>query len=108
MSAQDLSAAEAVVRELVTAVNRDHFARARSLMVDPDKHWSLDDMEAIRWVRLKDVTLFRVVGPHAVWLSTDLRRQPPPTAGNPYWPNFMLVVRGPSGAWKVVQTATGP
>jgi hypothetical protein len=108
VSAQDLSAAEAVARDLVAAVNDDRFARARSLMVDPDRHWSLDDMESIRSVRLRHIALFRVDRANAVWLSTDLRRQPPPIAGNPYWPNFMLVVRGRSGAWKVAQTATGP
>jgi hypothetical protein len=108
LSTRDLSAAKAVVRDLVAAVNDDRFARARSLMVDPDKHWSLDDMKSIRWVRLRHVALFRVDHPDAVWLSTDLRRQPAPIAGNPYWPNFMLVVRDPSGVWRVAQTATGP
>jgi hypothetical protein len=108
VSAQDLGAAKAVVRKIVAAVNGNRFARARSLLVDPDKHWSLDDMKAIRWVRLRHVALLRIAGPHAVWLSTDLRRQPPPIAGGPDWPNFMLVVRDPSGAWKVAQTATGP
>lgn len=108
VSARDLSAAEAVVRDLIAAVNDDRFARARALMVDPDKHWSLDDMRSIRWVRLRHVALFRVDHPNAVWLSTDLRRQPPPIAGNPYWPNFMLVVRDSSGEWRVARTATGP
>jgi hypothetical protein len=108
VSAQDLAAAEAVVRDLVAAVNDDRFARARSLMVDPNRNWSLDDMKSIRWVRLRHVALLRIDHPNAVWLSTDLRRQPPPIAGGPYWPNFMLLVRGPSGAWKVAQTATGP
>ena len=108
VSRQELAAAEAVVRELVAAVNANRFARARALMVDPDRIWSLDDMKSIRWVRLKRVSLLRVDAPHAAWLSTDLRRQPPPIAGNPYWPNFMLVVRTPSGDWKVTRTATGP
>jgi len=108
LSAKDLSAAKAVVRDLVAAVNDDRFARARSLMVDPDRNWNLDDMKSIRWVRLKHVALLRVEHPNAVWLSTELRRRPPPVAGNPYWPNFMLLVRGPSGTWRVAQTATGP
>jgi hypothetical protein len=108
LSARDLSAAEAAVRELIAAVNDHRLAQARSLMTAPDKAWSLDDMKSIRWVRIKHLSLLRVEHANAVWLSTDLRRQAPPIAGGPYWPNFMLVVRGPSGVWKIAQTGSGP
>jgi hypothetical protein len=108
LSAKELSAAEAVVRRLVTAVDDDDFAGARALMINPDASWSLEDMRSIRWVRLRRVALLRVDAPHTAWLITDLRRQPPPMAGNDHWPNFMLVVRTSSGEWKVTATATGP
>jgi len=107
VSAVDLAAAKAVVRRLISAVNEDRFALARSLMVAPDRSWSLDDMKVIRFVRLQRVTLRRVDAPHVVLLATDLRREPPPRAGGPYWPNFMLVVRDGSGRWRVARTMTG-
>lgn len=107
VSTADLASAKAVVRRLISAVNEDRFALARSLMVAPHRSWSLDDMKAIRFVRLQRVTLRRVEAPDAVLLATDLRRQPPPMAGNPYWPNFMLVVRDESGRWRVARTMTG-
>ena len=108
LSAADLEAAKRVVRRLIVAVNDDRIALARSLMVDPDDWWSLDDMEAIRSIRLERVTLTRAEGPNAVLLQTDLTRDPPPMAGGPEWPNFMLLVRGASGSWRVAETATGP
>ncbi len=37
------------------------------LMVDPDSWWSLDDMKAIRSIRLERVTVTRVEGPNAAW-----------------------------------------
>ena len=107
VSAVDLAAAKAVVRRLISAVNDDRFALARSLMVAPDRSWSLDDMKAIRFVRLRRVKLRRVETADAVLLATDLRREPPPRAGGPYWPNFMLVVRDGSGRWRVARTMTG-
>jgi hypothetical protein len=108
VSASDLAAAERVAERLVVAVNDDRFALARSLMVDPDGWWGLDDMRAIRSIRLERVTVTRVEGPDAVLLQTELTRDPPPPAGGPDWPNFMLLTRDPSGSWRVAETATGP
>jgi len=64
-------------------------------------------MKAIRFVSLRRVTLRRVEAPDAVLLATDLPREPSPMAGNPYRPNFMLVVRDGSGSWRVARTMTG-
>jgi hypothetical protein len=108
LSMAQLAAAERVVERLVAAVNKDRFTLARSLMVDPDGWWSLDDMKAIRSIRLERVTLTRVEGSDAVLLQTSLVREPPPVAGGPEWPNFMLLVRDASGTWRVAETATGP
>jgi hypothetical protein len=108
LSAADLGAAKRVVRRLITAVDGDRYALARSLMVAPDRWWSLDDMKAIRSIRLERVTVFRVEAPNAVLLETDLERDPPPIAGGPSAPNFMLLVHDASGTWRVAQTATGP
>ena len=65
-------------------------------------------MKAIRSIRLESVTLTRVEGPDAVLLQTDLTRDPPPMAGDPDWPNFMLLVRDASGSWRVAETADRP
>jgi hypothetical protein len=108
VSAPDLAEAKRVVERLIAAVNEDRFALARSLMVDPDRWWSLDDMKAIRSIRLERVALTGVEGADSMLLQTDLERDPPPQAGGPSWPNFMLLVREPSGSWRVAETATGP
>ncbi len=107
VSASDVAAAKRVVEQLIAAVD-DDFTLARSLMVDPDHFWGLDDMKAIRSIRLESVKPISVEGPDAVMLQTDLTRDPPPMAGNPKWPNFMLLVRDASGRWRVAETATGP
>ena len=108
LSAADLEAAQRVVRRLIAAVDGDRYTLARSLMVDPDHWWGLDDMKSIRSIRLERIAVFRVAAPDAVMVETDLVRHPPPMAGGPDWPNFMLVVRDASGTWRVAQTATGP
>lgn len=108
VSASDVAAAERVVERLIAAVDGDRYALARSLMVAPDRWWSLDDMKAIRSIRLERVRLMSVEGPNTVLLQTELTRDPPPEAGNPEWPNFMRLVRDASGSWRVAETATGP
>jgi hypothetical protein len=108
VSASDVAAAKRVVEQLIAAVNDDDFTLARSLMVDPDHFWSIDDMKAIRSIRLESVRLMSAEGPNEILLETDLTRDPPPEAGNPEWPNFMLLVRDASGSWRVAETATGP
>lgn len=108
VSAADLAKAKDVVQRLIVAVNDNDFALARSLMVDPDQWWSLDDMKAIRSIRLERVTLVGAGSPHSVMLQTDLERDPPPQAGGPSWPNFMLLVRDAAGDWRVAETASGP